>query len=286
MTEHEFLKTYNIADYERPSIAADIAVFSIMDEKNDDLRRLAERKLKILLVKRGSHPCRNQWALPGGFCRPNENVYEAAKRELLEETSVSNAYLQLSDIYGDIGRDPRGWIISSTFLALINGADYKIHAGADAWEAQWFDITFDVQKQVMDENTTQNRINLCLKHDITVLNASIKEVRTFEHCHEHVSYEVEHTEGFAFDHAKIIACSILDLRKKAIQDERIVFDLMPETFTLTELQQSFEIVLNKELLAANFRRKIEKYVVETNETDSGKGFRPAKRFSRNIESFQ
>ena len=44
--------------------------------------------LQILLIKRASHPFMNKWALPGGFCKPTETVYETAKRELFEETGV------------------------------------------------------------------------------------------------------------------------------------------------------------------------------------------------------
>ena len=148
--EEEFLSHYDMAKYDRPSIAADIAVFSIMGKRNrsdkelvqdeDNYRKSPEKKLKLLLIKRAEYPYREQWALPGGFCQSKEEVYQAARRELYEETHVKDVYLRLAGIYSDMGRDPRGWIISNTFLALIDGEQCSLKADTDAWEARWFDV--------------------------------------------------------------------------------------------------------------------------------------------------
>lgn len=59
------------------------------------------------------------WALPGGFCQENESIYGAAKRELMEETGVDGGHLEYLNVYSQPGRDPRGWIISHAFFALV-----------------------------------------------------------------------------------------------------------------------------------------------------------------------
>lgn len=56
---------------------------------------------------------------------------------------------------------------------------------------------------------------------------------------------------------------------------------MPELFTLTELQQVYEVILDKELLKANFRRKIADMVIETNEFKKDAGHRPSKLYKYN-----
>ena len=66
---------------------------------------------------------------------------------------------------------------------------------------------------------------------------------------------------------------------------RIIFDLMPEKFTLYSLQEAYEIVLGEKLTTPNFRRKIAPFVIETDETITGVGHRPAKLFKRNLEAF-
>lgn len=292
MEEKEYLKQYCIADYERPSVAVDMAVFSIMEDgEQNNFRKLPKKELKILLIKRASYPYKDCWALPGGFCRPDEDVCETAKRELYEETNIQNAYLNLSGIFGDIGRDPRGWIISNTFLALINGENCSLRAGTDAWEAKWFSVKLqqtEVKKEVGEENVrieTEYEIQLCNEEAGICLCSKIREYKEYKNYHETVRYEISDCEDIAFDHAKIILHSVLALRRNVKENLKLVFDLMPETFTLTHLQNSMEVLLDEKLLTANFRRKINDYVTETDRIVEGAGHRPAKLFKRNVQEF-
>lgn len=301
--EKEYLAQYDITAFERPSVAVDIAVFTVMGNKDDsarnkeNYRKLPKKNLKILLIKRGTHPYKNQWALPGGFCRKGEDVFDAARRELFEETQVRNAYLNLAGVFGEEGRDPRGWIISNTFLALFDGEKSKLKAGTDAWDARWFDVEL-TKEQTMEEQMIKEQENhtawkktiyhLTLtngeEEEIISLQAVIREEKSCSQFQVKTIYKMEEEQGFAFDHAKIITHTLLYLRKQAETDGRIVFDLMPEFFTLTELQNACEILLGKELLAANFRRKMADYVLETDKMLEGAGHRPAKLFKRNLQS--
>ena len=297
--EKEYLAQYSIAKYERPSIAADMAVFTIMGNQEkgtvrdkENYRKRPEKRLKILLIKRGTYPYKDRWGLPGGFCRKGEDVSEAARRELFEETRVKDAYLKLAGVFGEEGRDPRGWIISHTFLALFDGEKYQLRAGSDAWDARWFEVEFKKEKVVEErgeitacKNTTY-RLSLTNYDDKepVFLQTVIREEKSFHQFQVRTKYEIEEEQGFAFDHAKIITHSLLCLRRQAETDGRIVFDLMPEYFTLAELQDACEIILGKELLTANFRRKMADYVVESGKMLEGAGHRPAKLYKRNLQS--
>lgn len=291
--EKEYLKQYDITKYDRPSVVADMAVFTVMGDSKEEAvrdkgnyRKLPEKKLKLLLIKRGSYPYKDRWALPGGFCRKGEEVSDTAKRELFEETQVGDAYLQLAGVFGEEGRDPRGWIISHTFLALFDGRKCRLRAGSDAWDARWFDVEL-VQEQI-EEQLKKAIYRLVLTNndedEQIRLEAVISQEKNFSQFQVNTDYRIETEEGFAFDHAKLITYALLHLRKQAETDGRIVFDLMPEYFTLTELQNACEIILGKELLAANFRRKMADYVVETDKMSEGAGHRPAKLFKRNLQS--
>lgn len=309
--EKEYLEQYDITKFERPSVAADMAVFTVMGDQRketarvqENYRKLPEKKLKLLLIKRGSHPYKDRWALPGGFCKKGEEVLDTARRELFEETQVSDAYLQLAGVFGEAGRDPRGWIISHTFLALFDGKKCRLRAGSDAWDARWFDVELKAEKEkeapeaaFEDQRFKEPEQNLNVKETVyrlTLINndgeepiclqAVIRQKKRFFQFQASTDYQVEREEGFAFDHARIILYALLHLRKQAETDGRIVFDLMPEYFTLTELQNACEIVLGRELLAANFRRKMADYVVETDQMSEGAGHRPAKLFKRNLQS--
>ena len=260
-------------------------------EEKLNYRKDPERELQILLVKRGSYPFKNLWALPGGFSVKQESTQETALRELSEETGVRDAYLRPFGIFGKPGRDPRGWIISHGFLALIDGTKYRLHAGTDAWEAAWFRISVEcreLSRSVMDGMTVvENLYELRFYQTQCELSftASVKEMKRFSKMHGFLEYEVVDPGELAFDHAEIILNAWQRLRREAEGSGRIIFDLMPERFTLNSLQKAFELVLGRELLVANFRRKIAPLVVETEEEITGVGHRPAKLFRRNEEEF-
>lgn len=287
--EQVFLENYDINKYERPSVAADMAVFKIIQDNSepDNCRRLPDKKLKLLMIKRGGSPYKDMWALPGGFLKKGETIYDTARRELKEETGTDKAYLEMCDVFSEQGRDPRGWIISQAFLALIN-SDICVKAGSDAKEAEWFDVILkktDEKKYEENGNMVCDVIySLTLTKD-TVLFADIEEHKVFKNYHEIVEYRILRSEGLAFDHAKIIVRIINQLRKNVETDAKIIFDLMPEYFTLTDLQKAFEIVLDKELLKPNFRRKISGYVEETDRTMVNGGHRPSKLFKRKNSVF-
>lgn len=169
MTRKEFLAGYDLTKYDRPSVAADVVVFSVMkDDECEDVRRLQEKKLKILLIRRGGFPYKGSWAMPGGFCRKGEDVIDSARRELCEETGIDDAYVKLVGVYGEPDRDPRGWVISSTYMALMNGRDCCLKAGDDAQDARWFtveltDISTEVTEAAEVSGTGEEIVKMKLK---------------------------------------------------------------------------------------------------------------------------
>ena len=86
LTEKEFLAQYRPGDYERPSVATDMVIFTAENREENNYRRLPQKVLRLLLIKRGGHPYLGSWALPGGFVNPSETTEQAAERELKEET--------------------------------------------------------------------------------------------------------------------------------------------------------------------------------------------------------
>lgn len=290
--EKAYLAGYDITKFERPSVATDIAIFSIMEEREQkNYRKLPEKALKVLLIKRADYPFKDKWALPGGFCRSDEDVHETAMRELYEETHVKAAYLQMAGTFGEVGRDPRGWIISNTYLSLVDGEACKPRGGTDAWEAKWFSVKLEakeVKKELQEDSVemvTEYELKLTHEESETYIDAVIREYKQFANYHEKVYYEIVESENLAFDHAKIILHTLLFLRKNVRNDWRVAFDLLPETFTLTQLQNAFELVLDEKLLTPNFRRKVDELVVETDQILEGNGHRPAKLFKRNLGEF-
>ncbi|RKP49971.1 NUDIX domain-containing protein [Cohnella endophytica] len=98
----------------------DIVVFTITSmEKKGAQKSLPVRELQVMLIKREKWPFEGKWALPGGFTRETETVQDCARRELAEETGVSEVHLEYFNVYSSRGRDPRGWMISHAFFALV-----------------------------------------------------------------------------------------------------------------------------------------------------------------------
>lgn len=128
MSEKEFLKSYNIHDYDIPLVSVDTAIFAIVDHK-----------LSILLVKRNEYPALNKWSLPGGFIdlKKDKAIDDTAYRKLYEKTGVKSPYLEQVESVGSAKRDPRGWSVTVLYYALIDHHKVKTNRGNQevAWVA-------------------------------------------------------------------------------------------------------------------------------------------------------
>lgn len=118
-----------------------------------------ENRNEILLIKRKNNPFKDCWALPGGFVDENEDLEEAAKRELKEETNVTVSEVIQIGAFGKPGRDPRGHMVSIAFSAQLT-SQQDIKPLDDAKEVKWFfinnlpDLAFDheqIIKQSLDK---------------------------------------------------------------------------------------------------------------------------------------
>jgi 8-oxo-dGTP diphosphatase len=100
-----------------------------------------EGALEILLVKRKYDPFKSSWALPGGFVKDIDKTLDAAaERELFEETNVSRVYLEQLYSFGDQGRDPRGRVVTVSYLALLRQEELEIKASSDASGVAWWPV--------------------------------------------------------------------------------------------------------------------------------------------------
>ncbi|MFN8395673.1 MAG: NUDIX domain-containing protein [Bacteroidia bacterium] len=181
--------------YPRPALTVDCVVFG-WDGVN----------LKVLLIQRGEEPFTGQWALPGGFVHIDEELEDAARRELEEETGLRDMYLEQLYTFGGVGRDPRGRVVTVAWYALIDLTRYAEPIGAsDAKAAAWFPFTA--------------------------------------------------LPPLAFDHDKILATAYKRLQGK-ISYQPIGFELLPEKFSFTQLQNLYETILGEEFDRRNFRKKM------------------------------
>ena len=249
--------SYSITDYERPSVAVDAAVFGVDDHKSSTMD---EKVLKILLVKRGEEPFKDMYALPGGFLEKNETAEEAVGRELAEEAGVISSKLIPLRVYSGQGRDPRGWIISAAFISLTNTVRLSTAHNSDAAEAVWMDIRWEVH------NSSEK---LIISKDEIVLEIIAENGRVVKN-------------DFPFDHGTII----FDAFKK-LQDEvkyhDIIFELMPELFTVSDLHGPYQMILQKDESMQAFRKRMAPKIEETDiYDDTTAAHRKSKLYRRKI----
>ncbi len=114
----------------RPALTADTVVFAGPPNNRH-----------VLLICRARPPFEGTWALPGGFLDSEELPVDAARRELAEETELEpQGEFELVGVYGEPGRDPRGWTVSVAYL-VDGGRDLpRVYGGDDAASAAWHRI--------------------------------------------------------------------------------------------------------------------------------------------------
>ncbi len=258
-SEEEFLKHYDSNQFEKLSLTADIIIFSVSDEKTQNYRKLSEKYFSILMVKREDYPFKNKWCLPGGFVGIKEKIEEAASRILAVETNLRDIYMEQLYTFSDIDRDPRMRIISTSYIALIDKNNLKDKLNRNA---SWFNVKVLEDEKIM--NITLDNGNETISFVVE------KNINNYE-------YKVIKNDKIAFDHALVIATGISRLKNK-IEYTDIVFNMLPEYFTLGELQQIYEVILDKKLLDPAFRRIIANKVIKTDKLKTGGGHRPSALF--------
>lgn len=240
LTEQEFLSRYDPEKYEHPSVTVDTLIFTV-DKSGEDYH------LQILLVRREDHPYLHKWALPGGFVGMMESVEQAAVRELEEETGLRDIYLEQLYTWGDVERDPRTRIISVSYIALIP-------------REMLLCVTEGGEGSASPAGGKMG--NMAGKRDA---NAAWYCVSAREGCLKLWDEKRELSEeDLAFDHAEMIKLALERMKNKVFYTD-IAFKLLPEKFTLTELQRLYEAILTEKLHGPNFRRDMGKWVEQTDE---------------------
>lgn len=181
--------------FARPALSVDIVIFGISNNVPS-----------LLVIQRGIPPFKDHWALPGGFVRIDETLEQAARRELQEETGMSEVHLEQLSTFGALDRDPRERIVTVAYFAFVKTTDFNLLASSDAQDAKW----------------------------IALYQEELK---------------------LAFDHNAIVDFARNWLIDKLYR-EHFVLKVLPEVFTLTQVQQLYEGVLNTELDKRNFRKQI------------------------------
>ncbi len=204
--------------------------------------------LRALLTRRSEFPFKGAWALPGGFVRMDESLSAAARRVLHDKGGLHDVFVEQLYTFGDPGRDPRMRIVSVAYYALVDagrlGEPQPEHRALCEVRVPW-------------EGETGGPVD--------------------------IADERGQVLPLAFDHADILGMAVKRIRGK-LDYTPIGFQLLPETFTLRELQRVHETVLGTQVNKDSFRRRMlaSGQLEATGEREQEVGHRPAElyRFAR------
>ena len=263
-TEEEFLKNYNPEGYDRLSLTTDILLLSVSSEEEENYRKLSKKYFSILLVKRKNYPFKDKWCLPGGFVGIDEDLEVAPKRILEKETNLKDIYLEQLYTFGAVNRDPRMRIIATSYMALVDKNRLIEELPSNV---SWFNVT------VLEDETD---IDVTLDNNEEIITFKVRK-HLKEKTTDRYQFEIIQNDKLAFDHPLVIVSGIERLKNKVGYTD-IVFNMMPEYFTLGELQQVYEVILGKKLLDPAFRRIIADKVEKTEKVQTCGGHRPSALF--------
>jgi len=121
-------KKYEVTEFPHPYLTVDVLIFSII-----------RGELSILLIKRSKPPFPQEFALPGGFVAEEEGLDGAAKRVIEAKARMKGPYLEQLFTFGEVKRDPRGRVISVSYLALVPEEKTKV-VGDGKHVVTWFGV--------------------------------------------------------------------------------------------------------------------------------------------------
>jgi 8-oxo-dGTP diphosphatase len=234
--EAAFLRDYDMTAFPRPSVAVDVVALTLQGGA-----------LHVALYRRGEHPGKGRYALPGGFVRLDESLDAAARRVVAQKAGLEQVFLEQLHTFGELGRDPRGRILTVAYIALVDAG--RFHR---ALERGTGDLVL-ARVEVPWRDRTGG--------PVAVIDDAGQELRC------------------AFDHADIVGFAIKRLRER-IDDTPIGFQLLATKFTLRQLQDVHEAVRGTNVNKDSFRRRMlgTGLLEATGDHETGATWRPAELY--------
>jgi hypothetical protein len=181
-------------------------------------------ELKILIME---YHNTKLFALPGGFVKPDENLDDAVRRGLQERTGLANIYLEQFYTFGSIDR----------FKPEVMRTIVKANGYDPEGELHW----------LLDRFISVGYYALINYKDVVPRPDALSDSCEW--------YPLKKLPKLIFDHTDIVARAVHTLREN-IDRKLVGMNLLPERFTMKELQHVYEAILGMKLRRTSFQRKM------------------------------
>lgn len=212
------------------------------------------KSLNVLLIRRHlesrdkTEVLVDDYVITGYHMYEHETLDETASRTLKELTGLTNLYKQQFKAFGDPDR-----LTSRKDLIWINNEKFNPRTITIAYY-------FLLKTEDVDIKNNQYQANW---------------------------FSVKDLPNLGFDHEQIIKEALEDLKTKCLS-EPIIFELLPDRFTINEVQDVYQSILNTELDNRNFRRKLinKKYIIALDEKQVGVSKRPSQLYMFSKDAYE
>jgi 8-oxo-dGTP diphosphatase len=187
---------------------------------------VADGELRVALYRRSEPPEAGVYALPGGFVHIDESLDDAASRLLARKAGLAGVFLEQLYTFGDLRRDPRGRVVTVAYYALVDAARFRA-----AGEPVAGGVGAPAAARVLVPWPGETG------GPVDVVDDAGRALPLF------------------LDHADILGLAVKRLRGK-LDYSPVGFQLLPNEFTLRQLQAVHEAVRGEPLNKDSFRRRM------------------------------
>lgn len=238
-------------------ISGNLLIFSSVDGERTNVRKLKEKKLQIVLDEKNELP---------KFEVNGEEYIKSSAENMIEKTfGISNFYIEQLYTWGDPKYYTNNEEIVVTYLVVLNKKHIK-----NAQNLKFYDLAIN-----NEQNSSLQEV--ILTNDSKTISYRIETLTKKARANMEYTNRLVGNSSVSELTAIIIHTGLKRLKNR-VENTNIAFTFLDEQFNLSELQQVYEIILNKKLDSANFRKKIEPMVKKTEVVEKESAFRPSNKY--------
>lgn len=243
------------------NVRGNLIIFSTDNEERKDVRRLKEKKLQVVLDENNTFPTFE--------VNSKEYIKKLAENEIENIFKTKNFYIEQLYTWGDPNYYTDKYKLTVSYLVVIN----KHNINEMPESLKFYDIEIKNNEGLTIQNVILSNEEKKIQYEIDTI---VKQNR------DNIEYINKLVGQHQIDEltAIIIHTGIKRLRNR-IENTNIAFSFLDKEFAISELQQVYEIILDKKLVPANFRKKIEPMIKKTDKVVKESAYRPSSMYTFN-----